>query len=146
MKSIEERHPELGLGGSWRPKTCTPSYNIAILVPYRDRELHLRAFLRHMHPFLQKQYLSYTIFVVEQVMAAPWNMSILTSIYIRVPATNRQIQMQINVYNHLNREVITLSPVSKTFVDLSSMWFNPVALMYAHLVFVSLQNLHVDLL
>lgn len=40
---------------------------VAVVVPYRERDLHLRAFLSHIHPFLQKQQLNYTIYIVEQV-------------------------------------------------------------------------------
>jgi hypothetical protein len=35
-------------------------------VPYRNRADHLAVFLRYMHPFLQRQQLSYIIIVVEQ--------------------------------------------------------------------------------
>ena len=53
-------------GGRNRPKSCAPRHKVAIIIPLRDREQHLRQFLRHMHPFLNKQQLDYTIFVVEQ--------------------------------------------------------------------------------
>ena len=43
-------------------KQCT----VAIIVAYRDRPLHLPVFLHHMHFFLQRQQLDYTIFIVEQ--------------------------------------------------------------------------------
>jgi N-terminal region of glycosyl transferase group 7 len=56
----------LGPGGRNRPKSCTSRHKVAIIIPLRDREQHLRQFLRHMHPFLNKQQLDYTIFVVEQ--------------------------------------------------------------------------------
>ena len=55
------------LGGSWKPSNCTSRHRIAVVVPYRDRQQHLRIFLRHMHPFLQRQMLDYTIYIVEQV-------------------------------------------------------------------------------
>jgi len=55
------------IGGSWTPNNCTSRHRIAVVVPYRDRQQHLRVFLRHMHPFLQRQMLDYTIYVVEQV-------------------------------------------------------------------------------
>ena len=55
------------LGGSWRPSNCSARHRIAVVVPYRDRQQHLRIFLRYMHPFLQRQLLDYTIYVVEQV-------------------------------------------------------------------------------
>jgi len=56
------------LGGSWRPSNCTPRHRIALIVPYRNREPHLTIFLSYMHPFLQRQMLDYTIYVVEQVI------------------------------------------------------------------------------
>jgi len=58
------------IGGSWRPSNCTSRHRIAVVVPYRDRQRHLDVFLRHMHPFLQRQMLDYTIYVVEQVCCA----------------------------------------------------------------------------
>ena len=54
------------MGGSYEPVECQPLYNVAIVVPYRDREAHLNAFLANLHPFLQRQQLAYTIFIVEQ--------------------------------------------------------------------------------
>jgi len=53
-------------GGSYEPTECRARYNVAIVVPYRDREAHLKAFLANLHPFLQRQQLAYTIFIVEQ--------------------------------------------------------------------------------
>ncbi len=37
-----------------------------VLQPPRDREEHLKVFLCHMHPILQRQQLDYRIIVVEQ--------------------------------------------------------------------------------
>ncbi|XP_039281191.1 beta-1,4-galactosyltransferase 4-like isoform X1 [Nilaparvata lugens] len=54
------------LGGSWQPNNCTARHHIAIIVPCHDRDEHLRALLRHLHPFLQRQQNSYGIFVVDQ--------------------------------------------------------------------------------
>jgi len=56
------------VGGVWRPRTCRSRDRVALVVPYRDRDSHLRAFLRHIHPFLQKQLIHYAIYVVEQVL------------------------------------------------------------------------------
>ena len=54
-------------GGWYRPPTCQAKHKIAIIIPYRDREEHLKLFLQHMHPYLQAQRLEYTIYVVELV-------------------------------------------------------------------------------
>jgi len=42
-------------GGENSPKTCIPRSRVAIIVPYRNRENILVAFLRHIHPFLIHQ-------------------------------------------------------------------------------------------
>lgn len=53
--------------GSHHPENCSARHKVAILVPFRDRESHLRIFLNHMHAFLMKQQLEYAIYVVELV-------------------------------------------------------------------------------
>lgn len=63
----DDEHPELTPGGHWKPTWCIPRQRIAIIVPYRDRPFHLNAFIRVIHPFMQRQLHYYTIFVIEQV-------------------------------------------------------------------------------
>ncbi|CAH1271335.1 B4GALT1 [Branchiostoma lanceolatum] len=55
-------------GGKWSPPSSLPlpSEKVAILVPYKEREEHLKMFLLIMHPFLQRQGLDYGIYVIEQ--------------------------------------------------------------------------------
>jgi hypothetical protein len=55
------------LGGHWRPSQCTSRYRVAIIIPFRNREMQLRIFLNFMHSFLQKQQLDYQIFLIEPV-------------------------------------------------------------------------------
>jgi len=64
---LELEHTELDSGGSWKPISCIARHRVAVIVPFRDREEHLRAFLGLIHPMLQRQLLHYTIFVAEQV-------------------------------------------------------------------------------
>jgi hypothetical protein len=54
------------LGGRFKPKECKARNILAIIVPYRQREFHLKVFLRYIHPFLMRQQLEYSVFVVEQ--------------------------------------------------------------------------------
>lgn len=63
-----ERNYSLIQNGQYKPKNCKSRQNVAILIPFRDRESHLRIFLNHMHPFLMRQQLQYGIYVVEQVI------------------------------------------------------------------------------
>ena len=64
---LELIHTELAPGGSWFPQTCVARHRVAIIIPFRDRQQHLRSLLGILHPMLQRQKLQYTIFVVEQV-------------------------------------------------------------------------------
>lgn len=67
LQSFESNYAALlGPGGRYKPPDCKAHYKVAIVIPYRDREEHLRIFLKHMHPFLQRQQIEYGIFVVEQ--------------------------------------------------------------------------------
>ena len=54
-------------GGYFKPVNCEASETVAVIVPYRDREEHLKTFLDYMHPFLQRQPIQYIIYVVEMV-------------------------------------------------------------------------------
>lgn len=60
-------------GGHWQPDDCKYVHDVAVIIPYRNREEQLKAFLHHIHPFLQKQLLKYSIFIVEQTSEKPFN-------------------------------------------------------------------------
>jgi len=64
---LEERYGNtLYPGGHYVPKECRTEQRLAVIICYRNREQHLKMFLDNIHPFLQKQQLDYTIFVVNQ--------------------------------------------------------------------------------
>ena len=56
------------LGGMFSPTDCKSRQELALIIPYRNREYHLKLLLKHLHPFLQRQKRAYQIIVVEQVM------------------------------------------------------------------------------
>lgn len=71
QETLEEVAQELSWlrfleGGRQMPLDCQARYKIAIIVPYRNRLANLCSFLLNMHPFLTKQQLDYTIFIIEQ--------------------------------------------------------------------------------
>ncbi|KAI8479875.1 Beta-1,4-galactosyltransferase 3 [Branchiostoma belcheri] len=75
-KTLRAENPygNVRYGGKWSPPArnrSSSSEKIAVLVTFRDREKHLDIFLRHMHPFLQRQGLDYTIYVIEQLGDEP---------------------------------------------------------------------------
>ncbi|ELU11825.1 hypothetical protein CAPTEDRAFT_219917 [Capitella teleta] len=63
----------VGVGGAHRPTECVARQRILIIVPYRDREQHLKGLLVHLHPILHAQQLDYRILVVEQRDPAIFN-------------------------------------------------------------------------
>ena len=63
---LEAENVNNSLGGRFEPN-CTARHKVAILIPYRDRDKELRILLHHLHPILQRQHLTYGIFVIEQV-------------------------------------------------------------------------------
>ncbi|KAH9519817.1 Zinc finger protein containing five transmembrane domains [Bulinus truncatus] len=66
--------------GHFVPRTCKSKHKVAVIVPYRDREVHLKIFLLHMHPFLQRQNVEYSIVVVEQEEGLPFNRGLLLNV------------------------------------------------------------------
>ena len=69
MESLESAHSRVMLlepGGRYKPTGCVANHRVAIIIPFRNREKHLRVFLQHMHPFLQRQQIEYRIYVIEQ--------------------------------------------------------------------------------
>ncbi|KAK2173092.1 hypothetical protein NP493_906g00047 [Ridgeia piscesae] len=78
--TLADRHRELAVGGRWRPGACTARQRIAIVIPFRDRDEHLRILLQNLHPVLQRQQLEYQVFVVEQAFPHIFNKAALMNI------------------------------------------------------------------
>ncbi len=66
FENIEKILPQIEIGGRFQPQECIARHKVAIIIPYRDREEHLKIFLRNIHPMLERQQLDYGIYVVEQ--------------------------------------------------------------------------------
>ncbi|OON17119.1 N-acetyllactosaminide 3-alpha-galactosyltransferase, partial [Opisthorchis viverrini] len=67
----------------WRPNNCTSSQAVALLIPYRNREMNLRIFLNNMFSFLCNQQLEYSIIIVEQLENTSFNRAALFNIGFR---------------------------------------------------------------
>ncbi|XP_045196286.2 beta-1,4-N-acetylgalactosaminyltransferase bre-4-like isoform X1 [Mercenaria mercenaria] len=80
LNITEDGNSNLKPGGRYWPITCVARHRVAVIVPYRDRETHLKIFLNHMHPFLQRQQLDYGIFVVESIPDVKFNRALLLNI------------------------------------------------------------------
>ena len=66
-ETLEKKYHSKIHKGRYSPEHCIARQRVAILIPIRDRESHLRVFLNHIHPILMRQQLEYGIYVVEQV-------------------------------------------------------------------------------
>lgn len=67
LEELAKRLPELSPGGRFKPTECRARHRVAIIIPYRDREDHLRALLYNLHPILMRQQIDYGIFLIEEV-------------------------------------------------------------------------------
>eukprot|EP00079_Xenopus_tropicalis_P038727 XP_017952498.1 PREDICTED: beta-1,4-galactosyltransferase 1-like isoform X4 [Xenopus tropicalis] len=80
LLKIISQNPNLQPGGHSRPKYCTALQKIAIIIPFRNRESHLRTWLYYMHPFLQQQQADYGVYVVEQTEDTLFNRAKLMNV------------------------------------------------------------------
>ncbi|XP_048874027.1 beta-1,4-galactosyltransferase 3 isoform X2 [Brienomyrus brachyistius] len=83
LDEISEKNPLVLPGGRYSPPDCEPRHHTAIVVPYRNRQSHLRALLYHLHPFLQRQQLHYGIYVVHQTGNSTFNRAKLLNVGVR---------------------------------------------------------------
>ena len=70
------------IGGFWSPKDCADEQSLALILPFRNREENLLVFLDYIHAYLQKQKLSYNIYVVDQIDDKPFNRAALFNVGI----------------------------------------------------------------
>ena len=104
MEDIEAYHANSNIrrGGHWSPSHCTARHRVAIVIPYRNREMQLRIFLNFIHPFLQKQQLNYQIFLVEPVRERKIRISELVFFFKMINLTfNRALLFNIGFHEAL---------------------------------------------
>lgn len=66
-QTIEDNYPMLQNGGRYQPPDCEARHRVALIIPFRDRDIHLKIFLNNIHSFLMRQQLDYGIFVIDLV-------------------------------------------------------------------------------
>lgn len=67
LEQIKKDNPNVELGGRFRPKDCKALQKVAIIIPFRKRDEHLKYWLHYLHPILQRQQLDYGVYIVNQV-------------------------------------------------------------------------------
>ncbi|NXY48983.1 B4GT1 galactosyltransferase, partial [Ceuthmochares aereus] len=66
LEEVARINPEVKAGGRFAPKDCVALQKVAIIIPFRNREEHLKYWLYYLHPILQRQQLDYGIYVINQ--------------------------------------------------------------------------------
>nr|XP_057909970.1 beta-1,4-galactosyltransferase 3-like [Doryrhamphus excisus] len=83
LAQVQEKNPLVVRGGGYRPLDCKAHQRTAIIIPHRAREQHLRFLLHYLHPFLQRQQLSYRIYVIHQAGDYTFNKARLMNVGFR---------------------------------------------------------------
>jgi len=76
---LEKVHNKLLPGGEFTPD-CLSEHKVAVIIPFRDRDEHLRIFLHHIHPILMRQNLHYRIFIISQDDSELFNRAMLFNV------------------------------------------------------------------
>ncbi|XP_040904048.1 beta-1,4-galactosyltransferase 1 [Toxotes jaculatrix] len=66
LEQIKKDNPNLRPGGRYKPKDCEALQKVAIIIPFRNRDEHLKYWLYYLHPILQRQQLDYGVYVINQ--------------------------------------------------------------------------------
>lgn len=67
LEQVRSENPALQTGGRYKPKDCIALQKVAIIIPFRKRDEHLKFWLYYLHPILQRQQLDYGIYIINQV-------------------------------------------------------------------------------
>ena len=83
MYDLVSNYTWVNEGGRYHPAGCAPRYKVAIIVPHRSRERHLRQFLKAIHPIMKRQQADYGVFVIHQYGNEIFNKAKLLNIGFR---------------------------------------------------------------
>ncbi|XP_067298117.1 beta-1,4-galactosyltransferase 1 isoform X1 [Pseudorasbora parva] len=77
---IRKENPQLVMGGRYKPSDCVALQKVALIIPFRNRDEHLKHWLHYLHPILQRQQLDYGIYIIEQVGEDTFNRAKLLNV------------------------------------------------------------------
>lgn len=80
LEQVKKDNPRITNGGRFRPPDCVALQKVAIIIPFRNRDEHLKYWLYYLHPILQRQQLDYGIYVINQDGDATFNRAKLLNI------------------------------------------------------------------
>ncbi|XP_071024766.1 beta-1,4-galactosyltransferase 1-like isoform X1 [Oncorhynchus clarkii lewisi] len=66
LDTVRKENPRLQEGGRYKPHDCVALQKVALIIPFRLRDEHLKFWLYYLHPILQRQQLDYGVYVINQ--------------------------------------------------------------------------------
>lgn len=67
MERVQKENPNVTEGGKYTPPDCRAKQKVAIIIPFRHRDNHLKYWLHYLHPILRRQKIDYGIYIITQV-------------------------------------------------------------------------------
>ncbi|KAJ1204670.1 hypothetical protein NDU88_000110 [Pleurodeles waltl] len=80
LEEDRKANPDVLEGGHFTPKNCRALQKVALIIPFRNREEHLKYWLHYLHPILQRQQLDYGVYVINQDGDATFNRAKLLNV------------------------------------------------------------------
>ncbi|CAM9662000.1 unnamed protein product [Lampetra fluviatilis] len=80
LEETKTMNPKVQEGGRFRPANCVSKQKVAIIIPFRHRDEHLKYWLYYLHPILQRQTIEYGIYVINQFGEGVFNRAKLMNI------------------------------------------------------------------
>ncbi|KAL2089106.1 hypothetical protein ACEWY4_016005 [Coilia grayii] len=77
---VMQENPELREGGRYTPADCVALQKVALIIPFRNREEHLKYWLYYLHPILRRQQLDYGVYVINQAGEETFNRAKLLNV------------------------------------------------------------------
>ncbi|XP_061195867.1 beta-1,4-galactosyltransferase 1-like [Saccostrea echinata] len=75
-----QKYSSVRCGGHFRPSNCKARQKVALLIPFRNRYVHLKIFINHIHPFLMRQQLEYGIYIIDLDDEIQFNRGLLLNV------------------------------------------------------------------
>ncbi|XP_062925170.1 beta-1,4-galactosyltransferase 1 [Mobula hypostoma] len=66
LEEVRQINSLVGIGGRFTPSDCIAVQKVAVVIPFRNRDEHLKYWLYYLHPILQRQQLDYGVYVINQ--------------------------------------------------------------------------------
>ncbi|XP_005999968.1 beta-1,4-galactosyltransferase 2 [Latimeria chalumnae] len=80
LEKVQKENPDVKDGGKYLPPDCKAKQKVAIIIPFRHREHHLKYWLHYLHPILRRQKIEYRIYIINQYGEDTFNRAKLLNI------------------------------------------------------------------